>query len=153
MRRSAFLVILLAILLLIAACGSSGSDSGSMDESSGLLNNTQEDDVQKDESDSSEDVPNHDTENTAVKLTLSSDEKLTVAISIKAASNKDASVIVVKDSADADVWQSNPEKVLALGQLTLDDEGKGSISLPIAQLSSYTVLVSYEGGSELAVWQ
>ena len=157
MKRSAFFAILLAVLLLMTACGGADGDGGSHDENNGIPNDTpngpQEDGTQTETPDAGEDGSTEEDENGAVALDLSADGKMTVTVSIGQASGKDVSVVVVKDSADASLWQSNPEKVLALGQLTLDEEGKGSISLPVCESTGYAVLVCYDGGSELAVWQ
>ena len=157
MKRSALFAILLAVLLLMTACGGADGDGGSHDENNGVPNDTpngpQEDGTQTEKPDSGEDGPTQESENGEVTLNLSSDGKMTVTISIEQASGKDVSVVIVKDKEDASLWQSSPEKVLALVQLTLDAEGKGSISLPVSESSGYTVLVSYDGGSALAVWQ
>jgi hypothetical protein len=153
MKRSAFFVILLAFSLLMVACGGADGSGDSPDENNNAQNNPQEDGTQIEKPDSGEDGPTQESENGEVTLNLSSDGKMTVTISIEQASGKDVSVVIVKDKEDASLWQSSPEKVLALVQLTLDAEGKGSISLPVSESSGYTVLVSYDGGSALAVWQ
>ena len=162
MRKLSIPIILLAFFMLFASCGDSKSKEEIIDN--GIQDNSPDDgnvqDGQDAEDGSSDQTDVNDgSENSSgasdknVMLEISSDGKIIVSVLIENAANKDVSVVVLKDKADADLWQSSPEKVLAIGQLTLDNEGKGSISLPISESTSGAVLVSYEGGKELVTWQ
>lgn len=165
MKRSAFLVILLALVTLLAACGGSDSENvGTGNEGDGTQtpdmetpDDSETDEGQDPDTDADTDTdqkPDDGSQNTTdekspVSVKKESDDKVTVSFVLPEAASKEVSVLVLTDEDVVDSWQSSPDKVLAIEQISADADGKGTVTVSFAVTSSFAVVVSYDGGREV----
>ena len=124
MRKFAWFMAAVMLLAVFTACGKKKSTSKTTTQ------NTNETSVSQ-------------SENSAVKVKRNENGSLTVNVDLAKCAGKDVSIVIARDRATA-VKLGNTDGVLAVEQITLDQNGKGSITLMPSEKADCFVSVNGE---------
>ena len=81
-------------------------------------------------------------------------ELYTLNVTTKGLEGEELGVVVLTDEKYLDNWKDNPDAVIDIAQFSVDDNGKGSITVTVpADISEFFICVSFDGGNLIGLYR